>query len=124
MRRQNVLQYKAILYLIGCLFAALTLVSPVQAQTRTNGNLGYGRDGVKFDANDFALKDGDRVLFYGDSITEQRLYTSYVEQYVLTRFPDRHISFINTGWGGDSVTHNGCVPCAGVGGLARLKRDV
>src|SRR5450631_2580508 len=27
-------------------------------------------------ANDFAIVDGDRVLFYGDSITEQRLYTT------------------------------------------------
>jgi hypothetical protein len=24
-------------------------------------------------AEDFALKDGDRVVFYGDSITDQRL---------------------------------------------------
>jgi len=27
----------------------------------------------------FQLKDGDRVVFYGDSITEQRLYTTFVE---------------------------------------------
>src|SRR6185295_10710406 len=72
----------------------------------------------------FALKDGDRVLFYGDSITEQRLYTTYVEHYVLTHYPERHITFINTGWGGDQVTRNECVPCNGVGGLARIKRDV
>ena len=38
-------------------------------------------------ATDFALKDGDRVVFYGDSITEQRLYTTYVEHYVLTHYP-------------------------------------
>ena len=73
---------------------------------------------------DFALKDHDRVLFYGDSITEQRLYTTYIEHYVLTHYPERRITFINTAWGGDAVTGNGCVPCAGVGGLARLKRDV
>jgi lysophospholipase L1-like esterase len=73
---------------------------------------------------DFALKDGDRVLFYGDSITEQRLYTTYVEHYVLTRYPERRITFDNTGWGGDQVTRNECVPCNGVGGLARIKRDV
>ena len=74
--------------------------------------------------SDFALRDGDRVLFYGDSITEQRLYTTYVEHYVLTHYPERHITFINTGWGGDQVTRNECVPCNGVGGLARIKRDV
>jgi lysophospholipase L1-like esterase len=73
---------------------------------------------------DFALRDGDRVLFYGDSITEQRLYTTYVEHYVLTHYPERRISFINTGWGGDQVTRNECVPCNGVGGLTRIKRDV
>src|SRR5215469_14646306 len=71
----------------------------------------------------FALKDGDRVVFYGDSITEQRLYTTYVEHYCTTHYPDRRITFINTGWGGDKVTANDCQPCAGVGGLARIKRD-
>ena len=35
----------------------------------------------------FALRDGDRVVFYGDSITDQRLYTTFVETYVVTRFP-------------------------------------
>src|SRR5947207_1681349 len=75
-------------------------------------------------AETFALKDGDRVVFYGDSITEQRLYTTYVEHYVLTHYPDRRVTFINTGWGGDKVSGNDCKPCAGVGGLARIKRDV
>lgn len=75
-------------------------------------------------APDFALKDGDRVLFYGDSITEQRLYTTYVEHFVLTRYTDRKVTFINTGWGGDQVTRNECKPCNGVGGLARIERDV
>jgi lysophospholipase L1-like esterase len=74
--------------------------------------------------SDFALKDGDRVVFYGDSITEQRLYTTYVEHYVLTHYPDRQITFINTGWGGDKVSGNDCKPCAGVGGIARIKRDL
>jgi lysophospholipase L1-like esterase len=76
------------------------------------------------DAAQFALKDGDRVVFYGDSITEQRLYTTYVEHYCVTHYPDRRITFINTGWGGDKVTSNDCQPCAGVGGLARIKRDL
>jgi lysophospholipase L1-like esterase len=75
-------------------------------------------------AGQFALRDGDRVVFYGDSITEQRLYTTYVEYYCITHYPDRRITFINTGWGGDKVTANDCQPCAGVGGLARIKRDL
>jgi hypothetical protein len=43
---------------------------------------------------------------------------------VLTHYPARRVTFINTGWGGDQVTRNECGPCNGVGGLARIKRDV
>src|SRR5437016_13628366 len=75
-------------------------------------------------SNDFALKPGDRVVFFGDSITEQRLYTSYVQQFVISRYPDLNITFINSGWTGDTVNGNPCVPCAGVGALARIERDV
>ena len=38
-------------------------------------------------AADFFIHDGDRVVFLGDSITEQRLYTTYIEAYALTRHP-------------------------------------
>jgi lysophospholipase L1-like esterase len=54
-------------------------------------------------AGDFAIRDGDRVVFLGDSITEQRLYTSYIEAYALTRHPDWKLSFRNVGWGGDTA---------------------
>lgn len=53
-------------------------------------------------AGDFFVKDGDRVVFLGDSITEQRLYTTYIEAYTLTRHPDWKLSFRNVGWGGDT----------------------
>lgn len=53
-------------------------------------------------AADFAIRDGDRVVFLGDSITEQRLYTTYVEAYALTRHPEWKLSFRNVGWGGDT----------------------
>lgn len=67
----------------------------------------------------FFLKNGDRVVFYGDSITEQRLYTTMVETYVVTRFPQQKIEFINSGWGGDRVTGGGGGPIK-----VRLQRDV
>jgi len=50
----------------------------------------------------FPVKDGDRVVFLGDSITEQRLYTTYLEAYLLTRYPAYKLSFRNVGWGGDT----------------------
>ena len=55
-------------------------------------------------AADFAIADGDRVVFYGDSITAQRLYTTDIEMFVLTRFPDRKVSFFHSGVGGDKVS--------------------
>jgi lysophospholipase L1-like esterase len=54
-------------------------------------------------AADFAIRDGDRVVFLGDSITEQRLYTTYIEAYALTRHPDWKLGFRNVGWGGDTA---------------------
>src|ERR1041384_2003697 len=70
-------------------------------------------------ASDFALKDGDRVVFYGDSITDQRLYTTFTETYAVTRFPKMNVTFVHSGWSGDRVTGGG-------GGKIdeRLKRDV
>jgi lysophospholipase L1-like esterase len=52
---------------------------------------------------EFALHDGDRVVLLGDSITEQKLYTSYLEAYTLTRFPKQKFSFFGRGWGGDTA---------------------
>ena len=63
---------------------------------------------------EFAIRDGDRVVMLGDSITEQRLYTTYIEAYTLTRFPQWNLTFRNIGWGGDTAP----------GGLNRAKRDM
>jgi lysophospholipase L1-like esterase len=60
------------------------------------------------------LKQGDRMVFLGDSITEQRIYTAYVMDYFALRYPDLKVTFRNAGWGGDRAP----------GALARLQRDV
>jgi lysophospholipase L1-like esterase len=67
----------------------------------------------------FAIKEGDRIVFYGDSITDQRLYTTFVETYIVTRFPAINVSFVHSGWGGDRVTGGGGGPID-----HRLERDV
>ena len=67
----------------------------------------------------FYLKSGDRVCFYGDSITEQRYYGVDVETYVRTRFPELHVKFVNSGVGGDRVTGGWAGPID-----QRLERDV
>ena len=70
-------------------------------------------------AQTFYLKDGDRVVFYGDSITDQRLYTTFAESYVITRFPTLNVAFTHSGWGGDRVGGGGGGPID-----LRLARDV
>ena len=70
-------------------------------------------------AQNFYLHDGDRVVFYGDSITEQKLYTNFIEAYVRTRFPNLKIEFWNAGVGGDTVKGGWAGPID-----VRLKRDV
>src|SRR2546428_13516112 len=69
-------------------------------------------------AESFALKDGDRVVFYGDSITDQRWYTAFAETSVLTRFPKFDVSFVHSGWGGDRVPGGAARPIN-----LRLRRD-
>ncbi|MCB1066525.1 MAG: SGNH/GDSL hydrolase family protein, partial [Verrucomicrobiae bacterium] len=47
------------------------------------------------------LQDGDTLVFLGDSITHQCLYTQYLEDFFYTRYPDRRIHFHNSGVSGD-----------------------
>jgi len=54
-------------------------------------------------AQQFALKDNDTVVFYGDSITAQRFYTKLVEEAVLTRYPSLNVQFLNAGVPGDAT---------------------
>jgi lysophospholipase L1-like esterase len=65
------------------------------------------------------LHEGDRVAFYGDSITAQRFYTRFVEDFVLTRDPRLHVTFCNSGVPGDTVNggYTGDAP-------TRLNRDL
>src|SRR5882757_3677280 len=53
--------------------------------------------------NDLFFRSGDRVLFLGDSITEQYQYSSDIELYLTTRFPKWNLSFLNAGIGGDTA---------------------
>jgi lysophospholipase L1-like esterase len=65
-------------------------------------------------AADFFFRDGDVVVMIGDSITEQHLYSNFVEMWTVTRFPNWKLTFRNVGIGGDRS----------VGGNSRFARDV
>jgi len=64
--------------------------------------------------DDFFFKDGDMVVMLGDSITEQYLYSTYVEMWTVTRFPHWKLTFRNVGISGDRA----------IGGNERFRRDV
>ena len=65
-------------------------------------------------AGDFFFKDGDVIAVMGDSITEQHLYSNYLEMWTVSRFPALKLEFHNVGIGGDRSP----------GGNARFARDV
>jgi lysophospholipase L1-like esterase len=55
-------------------------------------------------ADDFFFRDCDRIVFLGDSITEQYQYSNDIELYLTTRFPKWRLTFLNAGIGGDTAT--------------------
>jgi lysophospholipase L1-like esterase len=75
--------------------------------------------GSTLDAQDFYLHNGDRVAFYGDSITAQRYYTSDIQDFVQTRYPTLQVTYHNAGVPGDKV-NGGYAGDAAV----RVARDV
>ena len=79
--------------------ALLFLVAPCRAGSNETG---------------FVLKDGDTMVFLGDSITAARGYTKIVELYTLMRHPEARVKFWNAGQGGDTAS----------GAVSRLERDV
>ncbi|MFO0937631.1 MAG: SGNH/GDSL hydrolase family protein [Gemmataceae bacterium] len=50
------------------------------------------------------FKEGDRIVFLGDSITAQYQYSTYIELYLTTRMPGKGFTFLNAGIGGDTAT--------------------
>ncbi len=87
------------------LAAAITIAKPMDIFARTS---------VFTTSPDFLFKDGDQVMFLGDSITHNGRWQTFIRNFYLTCYPNRHISYINSGITGDST---GSV-------LARMDDDV
>jgi len=49
------------------------------------------------------LKPGVRVAVVGDSITEQRLYSKYIADYLYACVPDLHAHVVQFGWSGETA---------------------
>ena len=54
-------------------------------------------------ADPFELKDGDRVVFVGNTLIEREQRYGYWETMLTSHFPDRRVTFRNLGWSGDTV---------------------
>jgi lysophospholipase L1-like esterase len=68
----------------------------------------------------FLIQDSPKpVLFFGDDATAQRMYTTLIETYTLSRFPSWKISFRNTGWTGDTIRFTGGRAKSGDQGIRR-----
>lgn len=53
--------------------------------------------------HELLLKPGDRVAIIGDSITEQKMYSRIIEDYLTVRMPDLRISTRQFGWSGETA---------------------
>ena len=53
---------------------------------------------------EFFLRDGERVSFLGDSITQNGTYIQYIDAYLTTRFPDRDFTLVNLGLSSETAS--------------------
>src|SRR5258707_15804341 len=52
----------------------------------------------------FPLKDGQRVVFLGDSNTYAGKFIAYLDAYLCTRYPDKRFELINLGLPSETVS--------------------
>jgi lysophospholipase L1-like esterase len=74
--------------------AAIAALALALAFPPTSGCLG----------EDFPWRDGQRVVFLGDSITHSGTYVQDIEAYLYTRFPDRKYEIIDLGLSSETVS--------------------
>jgi putative heme-binding domain-containing protein len=61
----------------------------------------------------FEFRDGEKVVFLGDSFIEREQYAGWIELAATTQFPDRNVTFANLGWSADTPagdSRNGLSP--------------
>ena len=80
-----------VLLVIVCLNAAIALAQTKPATTTAATAPAGG------------LKDNDFLAICGDSITEQKLYSLYIEDYLLMCRPHANLRAMQFGWGGEVV---------------------
>lgn len=91
------MRQRTVVVLIYSLFAFLCLPHGLAvAQTKP-------QSAAELPASPFVLKNGDRVVFLGNSLFENDFQYGYLELALTTRWPDRDVTYRNLGWTGDNV---------------------
>lgn len=86
------------------ILACFSILMAQQAFGGTPGADATGSPAAKPKAKPkFELKDGDRVVFLGNTLIERAQKYGYWETMLTARYPDRKIIFRNLGWDGDTV---------------------
>jgi len=62
----------------------------------------FSQAGLAQDEQSFELKNGDRVLFIGDTFFEREVDYGHIETRLTAAFPDRNVSYRNLGWAADT----------------------
>ena len=99
-----------------CLFGLLnlTLVAAPLLEPKPDAPFFDKYQPVKAPAvSGLALKNGDRLAICGDSITEQKMYSRIMEDYLTMCAPQLKVTVRQFGWGGEQVP----------GFLARMTND-
>jgi lysophospholipase L1-like esterase len=100
---------------IACIILSVAVFSPALAAPADPASQPAPLDPrLKSPPAKLDLQDGDTIVFLGDSITHQCLYTQYLEDFFYTRMPGVHLRFHNAGVGGDRAAD----------ALARFDMDV
>lgn len=79
-----------------CLVATLSLICLTSFANIATAPGGPGHPG------DFDLRDGDRVVYLGDTLIEREQYHGWLDVMFSSRYPDFDITFRNLGWAGDT----------------------
>lgn len=94
--------FKKFIILLG--LANLTLVASPRLESKPDGAYFEKYQPVKApQTTKLYLKKGDRLAICGDSITEQRMYSRLMEDYLTMCVPQLQVSVRQHGWSGEQV---------------------
>jgi len=105
---RRMIRFKAVILTAGLFFSTFT-----GAETLNGVDVGTLRPAPAPRPERLLLKPGDRLAICGDSITQQRMYSRLVEDYLTMCAPELRVSVRQYGWGGEKAP----------GFLARMTND-